>query len=169
MRVEIGSSARLQKHYRTNWTTVRRWIEEAGLPLLKSPPPNNARLIPEDFAEVCPTLSQAELGRRYKADRGVIVRWCNLLGVQPKPRGPAKPKPTLARYYRVPGQSNVTALRNYGPHDEAADVLRHHFPVYRCDDRGRQNEKGKFWRVGNAVVDGDELLVRAARYRRVAA
>ena len=58
--------------------------------------------------------------------------------------------------------------RAYGPEDQAADVLRRYGPVYRCDERGRMDTKGKLWRFGMVICDGEELIARADRRVRAA-
>lgn len=167
MRARLRGSDRLAKHYRASWETVKRWLAEAGLPPLKPQPPHNSRPVPADFAVLAPQLTQAELGRHYRAGREIIVRWCAESGVAAKERAPA-PRGTF-RLPRHPGERNVTILRNYGPEDEAADLLRPHMPIYRADERGRADPKGKFWRAGNSLLDGAELVAKAERYRRRAA
>lgn len=58
-------------------------------------------------------------------------------------------------------------LRYISMFDEAADALRRErFVVFRCDDRGRADQKGEFWRLGNTLLTPDELLQRAEKYRR---
>ncbi len=66
--------------------------------------------------------------------------------------------------------SNLLRIRASSIYDEAAGVIqRERFAVYRCEDNGKANPNGKFWRVGNVVLTPDELLERAERYRRRAA
>lgn len=163
----MGKTA-LCRHYGVSDWTIDRWARAAGVKFITGARVRMVQLRPppDDFAMLAPTMSKNALRRHYGCWIKCLERWIRETGITP---GVHTPKPKLPRYYRVPGQSNVTTLRNYGPHDEAVDILRRHFPVYRCDERGRQCEKGKLWRIGNAVADGDELLVRAARYRRAAA
>lgn len=47
--------------------------------------------------------------------------------------------------------------------DMAARHLRRDGPVYRCDEKGEANPKGKCWRYGNIVLTEVELLAKAER------
>ena len=54
--------------------------------------------------------------------------------------------------------------------DDAADVLRaERWAVYRCDEKGKADLKGRYWRAGNVILSPDDLLAKADRYRRRAA
>lgn len=155
-------------HYRVGFRQIETWVRETGASPRngRESRPEQRRKVPDDFLEIAPGLTRNLIKDHYRTNEKAVARWLLETGITPAAyTAPGK----LPRYYRVPGQSNVTVLRNYGPQDEAADILRCHMPVYRCDERGRFDQKGKLWRVGNVTVDGDELLVRAARYRSKAA
>ena len=160
MRAKLGGRDVLAAHYRTSTRTIRRWLQEAELPPLHVVPSGRGcRPVPDDFAESAARMCQADLCRYYGASREVVVRWIGESGVTPKKFTPTPWVPTRNSIVKI------AAVRNYGIQDEAADTLRRWFPVYRCDERGRQSEKGEYWRVGNSVVDGDELLASASRRR----
>lgn len=131
----------------------------------------NAQPIPADFVEQRQALRDVKkLASHYHVRRCTISKWIKELGL-PDLRKDAKhramARANAARTFRFTGMlyPKVQSLRNWSVHDEAVAVLREHMPVYRCDERGRADFTGKFWRVGNVVCDGDELLARADRYR----
>jgi hypothetical protein len=172
----------LHLHYKTGRRQVRRWLAEVNM---KAAPPSAAggRMpipAPDDFAEIAPTMSQTSLSIYYGVDHKVIRRWVKETGVssQPsrlgprlgQPRMPAAPKPKVkAANWRFAGGNKPVAVSSTSKTmlDLAADTLRRErFTVYRCDERGRFDLKGKYWRIGFSVLTGDELLERAAKYQR---
>lgn len=175
----------LAKHYKTGDTQVNRWLGEAGITAAKAsrvggrpgdPPP-------EDFASVAPTMTRSALARHYGRHFRVIERWLDILDIDalayappPKIEKPrqeklrqSKPRQIRQRGYVRPGDYQIAKTKVSTIYDDAAFVLRAYSPTYRCDERGRFNEKGKFWRMGNALMTPDELLERAERYRSRAA
>lgn len=158
----------LKAHYGVGSTRVSTWAKLTGAS------PVNGRVVritrrkpvPDDFAEIAPMMTKTALQRHYGCYWETMERWLAETGAVPCKFVPIPPKRT--GYNFRPRTRLASSSRNYTALDEAADILRHYFPVYRCDDRGLADEKGKFWRVGNVRVDGDELLARAAR-KRVAA
>lgn len=216
----------IQTHYKAGQATVYRWFAEAGIPLLGS----NRRPVPNDFAQVAPTLCLSALSKHYQTSDMVVRRWCKNTGINPARatnRGGKAPRPAPADFARVAPTMSINALsahykinargikrwieetgvaskpyiasppkprerrvsnpgamskmgrvngsklapiRVKSIYDEAADVLRRErFLVNRCNERGGYDPQGKFWRVGWSTCTPDELLVRAARYERVAA
>lgn len=165
----IEHKCALGRRYRCSVSKIDRWLSIAGVtpPCAKRGPAPNRRPVPDDFAQVAPTMLKTHLRIHYGVNQDGLDRWIGESGVFPKTfeGGAGNVRPT-----RVPGQSNLARLRNYSIHDQAADILRRDkWIVYRCDERGVQAEKGKFWRVGNVVVDGDELLARAEKKKARAA
>lgn len=175
----------LHLHYKTGRRQVRRWLAELNIkagPALGAggKPPKPA---PDDFAEIAPTMSQTSLAVYYGVDHKVIRRWVKETGVSSQlsrrgprlgqPRMPAAPKPKpKPSNWRYAGGNKPVAVSSTSKTmlDLAADVLRRErFTVYRCDDRGRFDLKGEYWRIGFSVLTGDELLERAAKYDRIAA
>lgn len=167
VREQVRSIRNLMRHYDAGPRTVRRWLTEIGAEHKPRPErPECRRPVPEDFAELAPTMTKTGLSEHYGTANKIVERWCAETGISAKRRQPRK-----RNVFTMPsnGAPTVERLRNYGIHDEAADVLRHYGPVYRCDEQGRAKERGELWRVGNVVVDGDELMARADRARRKAA
>ena len=150
--------------YGVGHSRMGTWLKKLGVSAFdaKHSRPWQFRPCPDDFAQVALTMSKTALRRHYGTSDDVIARWILHTGVQPLKVVPVPPS-----VFRMPhnGSPRVQRLKNYDRYDEAADILRKWFAVYRCDERGRLDEKGIFWRVGNIVVDRDELLARAARKR----
>lgn len=164
----------LMKHYHAGYWRMSRWLAQTGIKT-REPLSFNRIPVPADFAEIAPTLTKAELLTRYGITQyKTLNRWIEDSGVQAK-APPAKVTPIrhTGGGLKLPGYGvgyGVQLTRTTSIHDLAADVLRRErWNVNRCDERGRYAEKGKFWRVGTVVCDGDALLARAERYRRRAA
>lgn len=157
-------------HYRADDATVKRWVSETGVvPKARGRGGKQPKPAPEDFAQIAPTKGIVALAEHYGISHKTIKRWINETGIQAKPcnRGPvtAKAKQNIARI--LPRQ--IVQTRTSTIYDDAADTLRRErFPVNRCNERGGFDPKGKFWRVGWSVLTNDELLDRAARYRKAA-
>ncbi len=164
--------SKLAKHYKTSEIAVKRWIKETGVKPMKGDNPSKFKAlpVPDDFAELAPTMFNAELARHYGSSYKTIRRWLTEAGVEakhykPRPQRGSKAARSMANI--LPRQIIKTNVKSI--YDEAADALRRErFPVNRCNEKGSFNPKGKFWRVGWSVLTGDELLERAARYRRAA-
>lgn len=132
---------------------------------------------PPDFIEVRNRLGGARnVAAHYGVGRKTVDRWVKELGLPDlrfSKKFSERARVNTTRWHKrrqapLRGIRAAHRLNNYSIHDEAADTLRPHFPVYRCGKTGVADPKGKFWRVGNVVCDGDELLARAEKYRRVA-
>lgn len=177
----------LSQHYGVAPKVVRRWADEAGVTLIKGRvippakgrviPPAKRRECPADFAQMAAFLTYTGLCNHYNTGRSAVDRWVSETGATPlvfvrKP-SEAKPqagKPSRGLYHAIGISSNIAAAaKPYTAHDRAADTIRPYAAVYRCDERGKADLAGKFWRVGMVVVTPDELLERAARYERRAA
>lgn len=160
----------LRNHYRCGDTVLRRWIAETGVEPFFGTKPRCE--LPDGFAMTAPTMAHYELMAHYGVSKGVISRWLDETGTKPLRRAPViKPKPFHVSTRTDGGRgSNFVFTKTWTEYDLAADELRRNgWPVYHCDERGRANEKGKFWRAGNVVCTPDELLTRAERYRKKAA
>lgn len=176
MREKLGSIRKLAAHYGVSDHTVKKWMAKASLP------DRPKCVIPDDLIDVRKRLGGARnVAAHYGVSRTTVDRWVAELGLpdlrftteyRERARVTATKRHAKAKKFhrRMPpnGSPTLHRLNNYSIHDEAADILRPHFPVYRCGKTGLHDPKGKFWRVGNVVCDGDELLVRAAKYRRAA-
>lgn len=147
-------------HWGMDRKVVLRWFKQTGLPLPKKYRPQgyNKRPVPADFAEHAPHMTQGQLEAAYSASHGVVRRWLGDAGVSPR-----KVVVVPIARDRGPGYVNIAPSQTYGPEDAAADTLRKFGAVFRCDERGRADHKGKLWRFGNVVLTGDELIARAER------
>ena len=160
----------LKLFYKTGARQVRRWIAETGV---KAKAPDRVILVrftpaPADFTQVAPLLSRNGLAAHYGVSSTAINRWINETGAVPKVYIPVPPQSKVNRssWTRTrPGDFQIAKTRTATVFDDAADTLRRHCPVYRCDDRGRYDERGQFWRMGNALLTPGELLQRAERKR----
>lgn len=168
--------AALTRHYGVGEKVVGRWLALAGISASKPAREANPRFRPTplDFREQAGRLTLTGLRYHYDVAPETIKRWCSETGVRPqKPIRipPLPPKPRKGVVHAMGVSSNISASRRASTvHDIAADTLRRErFPVYRCDERGRADIAGSFWRVGMTVLDDDQLLAKAARYERRAA
>lgn len=125
----------------------------------------NAKPVPEDFAEVAPTMCRHRLKQHYGVKwSGTIARWLEETGVEAK-KYIAPPRNRLSQMGRVPPASDY--VRPKDEYELAADVLRkERFPVNRCNDNGLYNANGKLWRVGRNILTPEQLLEKAERYGR---
>lgn len=168
-RARTMSVADLAERYAIPRSTMGKMLKREGIiPGVRRNVPNKIP-VPADLAELAPTMTQTELSRHYGVSSDAVKRWLREEELAAKrhvptpPRAPRYNRPPL-RYVRQPGHSNVAAIKsNYTAEDHAADVLRRFGPVYRCDEKGGGDPKGKFWRVGNVVLTGAELIARAER------
>lgn len=157
-------------HYRTSNRTILRWFFEKQVPR-KVPVSHNRRPIPDDFATIAPTMTHNALSGHYGCMRETVSRWMQESGIACLPFDRTKPRfvpGTRHNVLRLPhghlAQTRVTSL-----YDDAADVLRRErFPVNRCNDKGVFDFAGKYWRVGWSIISPEELLQRAAKYRKAA-
>ncbi len=125
----------------------------------------NAQPIPEDFAEVAPTMCKYQLLRHYGVKwSGTIDRWCKESGVEAKKYvAPKRNRLSMMGRVHVPAEF----VKPKDEYEVAADVLRkERYPVNRCNDNGLYNATGKFWRVGRNVLTPEQLLEKAERYGR---
>lgn len=166
-KVDRYSRKALERVYGVSWRTVRRWLREIqGIPCRHR---IDKRLLPDDFAKLAPTMTKAELGRHYGVHIDIIYRWMRETGAEPKrysrPKRPVR-EPVVHSFTvkRGPGRppSVKRATQRAGQEEDAAQHLRRFYPwVHRSNPRGGADQKGKFWRCGNAVLAPSELLARA--------
>lgn len=165
--------SQLVKHYRTSDKAVGRWIDESGF----TPRRTVNRLVPDNWEQLCAVHTAAELTRLLVADIKVIKRWIAETKIEPVPfdrKGiiPVNRKPKSERAFKVMGSPHK-AIINTRPRsiwDDAADVLRaERWVVYRCDEKGKADQKGRYWRAGMVILTPDSLLEKADKYRRSAA
>lgn len=166
----------LARHYGVGWKRINAWLAATGIKPhdWKQSRPWQQRPVPEDFEEVAPGLSRNQIVEHYNTSAPAVDRWLAATGITPRPpvshgfrniKGNVSSLRQVFRFARG-AEPHVKALRNYDKYDEAADFMRHYGPCYRCDENGKANERGKFWRFGNVVMDREELLERAESKRR---
>ena len=151
----------LRRHYGTSGEIINRWLSETGVSAKQPGPPINKMPVPDDFAEQCARHYTAELVRHYGCSLETINRWAKESGCKPRKFR------NITNIDRMgnPPRVRIPLQRTWTEEDIAADELRRFGPVYRCDDKGRADQKGGFWRIGFGVLTGEELIARAARKR----
>lgn len=155
----------LARHYGTSYRAVQRWIAEAGVNVSfrQGVPASNRRPVPDDWEQNAPTMAKFALMKLYRTSDTVIDRWAAETGVAPKPYKPTNPLSRMGQHHRV----KIATQSPRSMAEMAADDLRRErFTIHRCNERGRFDLKGKYWRLGFSIITDDELLVRAAKYRR---
>lgn len=109
--------------------------------------------LPDDFREVSRGKTITEIARHYGTDTKAVRRWYAKAGIKQFYRGGYNiaPAPLLTK-------------RDDSPAGRAVDeCLRRLAPTYRCDDTGRANPKGTYWRHGRVVLSDAEVISRAER------
>lgn len=124
-------------------TTIKRWRIRFGLPErgLEAAP------VPDDFAEVAPTMLLKELVDHYEASSAVVYRWMRVTGV--KPKKPDAPPP-------------LTPIQRR--HLDRAYEAGHHLRKFYCPVFHLGRERGDLfgnWQVGARVMAEDEMLALA--------
>lgn len=155
-------------HYHVGERRVKSWAKRAGVQI-KLYLSLARRGVPDDFAECAAMMSRRALCRYYRAEIETVKRWLSETGINAMVYVPPQPTPRNPRPFVFGGHARTrqtSDMRQTSMFDEAADTLRRHFVVFRCDDRGRADQKGEFWRLGNTLLTPDELLQRAEKYRR---
>lgn len=161
---KVCTRKKLERIYGVGHNVIRRWCDAAGIAPLSC-----IRPVPNDFAERAQTSLKQEMRLHYNVGHDTIQRWLDETGIEALQYTPprkeratrAAPKRAVLATY-APTQARE---RHADQFDMAADELRRNrWVVYRCDDRGRANLKGAFWRAGNTILTPDELLNKAARY-----
>lgn len=120
---------------------------------------------PADLADNAATMTTSALARHYRVHHDTVERWLADTGVTPAARRRAqKPRPKAVSYAGPKSAFVGTLPRDASLEGQAADVLRRLTFVYRCGETGAADQKGRFWRYGNAVLTGPELVERAKRH-----
>lgn len=162
----------LKRHYHAKTDTIHRWLDECGIPH-GSPHIHNKRMVPDDFAQMAAMMHSAKLEEHYRAKHSIIARWLRESGIkaaQYRPpvsaerATPAK-RPSGGKRASLSLVVTTAAVRTWGEADDAANKLRKFGPVSRCDENGRFDHSGKFWRVGRVVLTDAEVIERANRRR----
>lgn len=166
--------AQLQSLYGVGERMIVKWIKATGAspPLRIHTRPSLQRPVPADFVEMAKTMSRKGLTKHYRTSLVAVNRWCAESGSEPVVRPVRQPVPKVSspRPFKFHSDGHVHRdLRRTSMYDEAADVLRRRFVVFRCGPTGKFLVDGLHWRVGNVICTPDELMQRAAKYRERAA
>lgn len=159
------SMAQLKKRYSCRSESITRWRAEAGVqPLAPGgrAPECVPTPVPDDFAQIAPTLRMFSLCAHFARSPRIVRRWIAETGIRPMER-PAAPKRNVST--RPMG---MVVKIHHDPRDhsaagQAADYLRRYGPVARCNAGGRYDPKGDHWRRGSTVLAADEIIARAKR------
>ena len=136
------------------------------------------RLKTNDYSQLsvlAETMYMAELARHYGVSYGAMCKTCHRLGVKPikqtmeqkrevAQRACATARASKPMSPRLRTQFKTSDITNHRPKyqdDLAAEYLRKFTHVYRCNDRGAPDHKGKFWRYGSTIKTPEELIDRA--------
>lgn len=130
--------------------------------------------LPANWEQLCAQHTGAELTRLLGVGFKVIKRWISETEIEPVPyerKGiiPPNRKPQAFKQLGTPHKA-IIRDKPRSIWDDAADVLRaERWAVFRCDENGKADQKGRYWRAGMVILTPDDLLSRADRYRRRAA
>ena len=128
-----------------------------------------------DLPKLAETMYMAEIARHYGVSYGSMCKTCYRLGIKPikqtieQKREVAAIACAAARAAkpmspRLRTQFKTIDITNHRPKyqdDLAAEYLRKFTHVYRCNERGSPDLKGKFWRYGGTVKTPEELIDKA--------
>lgn len=119
------------------------------------------RSVPIDFLIILRARGSLGAARYFKASLSTVTRWRRECGVKPQDRAvKSSAGKSVRRAFR---QTPLAQQRDCSAAGLAAEFLRKSSPIFRCDQRGRLNPKGKFWHRGGYVLSDDEVIVRAQR------
>jgi|GEM_PF-6846991 len=118
------------------------------------------RSCPGDFLAILRKLGSQGAAAHYRASLATVTRWRRELELRPQARmkkgiGQSRPQGFVARPLLINRDTSMAG--------QAADFLRRFGAVYRCDEAGPPNPKGKFWKRNFVVLTDDELVARAKR------
>ena len=162
---KIGIS-KARKHFTASWETVAKWADMIGMERKHHKPGarpwgDGSRIkVPEDFAELAPTMFKKELARHYNCSVNRIRRICEMTGLKTKPtvhdlakiNGPKRRGKTGNPRGRNVGGFKLTNLSspipsndNFDKYGQAARFLRRTFTnVFRCDIKLYENRPATF-------------------------
>lgn len=119
------------------------------------------RSCPDDFLSVLHRLGSQGAAKHFNASLSTVTRWRREAGMVLHER---------ARRVRSGGLPKQRGLicsgllqRDVTLPGQAADFLRQYGSVHRCNENGKPDSKGKFWRRNFSVLTDDELMGRAER------
>lgn len=168
----------LADHCGVSRNVAANWLARAGLKALPFNQQANVNLRPPppNFAKIAPTMVEAELRKHCGCSFETLKRWLRETGVKPMRyaewralnpvKKPVKPrKPSRGAIHAIGLPSHIQNERIHTIHDIAAKTLARYAPTYRCNERGKVDVVGAFFRHGMTVLTPDELLAKAERYR----
>jgi DNA-directed RNA polymerase subunit RPC12/RpoP len=120
------------------------------------------RPTPPDFVQVLKAKGSRGAAAHYHASLTTITRWRAECGLIPYAQAKRRRAPSM-RLGRSFIETPLVVHRDFSLVGQAADFLRASRPMYRCDENGRQNPKGEFWRNAFSVMTDDEMMARARR------
>lgn len=165
------------KHWRASHHTAKGWYRAAGIePARRVYPktirqPRRPKGPPENFATVARDMTLAEAAKhfgisikramRYKRELGMgVAKEHGRRASQPFRR--AMPERASVRPYRGKKMAALASQRDDSHAGQAADFMRRRgWVVFRVDDRGQPNAKGRRFQVGRLTLSIDELIEMA--------
>jgi hypothetical protein len=124
----VGAIA-ARTHYRTGWDTVVRWCVQSGL---REDIPKGK--IPDDWAQVAPTLTHAELRRKYRLSPYRLSILIAQTGVDPLPLPGRRATRSKDPVIQTPLPRVIQKPVDPERAGKAAHYLRKFYPaVHRCD------------------------------------
>lgn len=161
----------LMQHYDCDERMISRWARKTGVkPIPFNRPGSDAKadVIPADFAEQAKVKTLTGLRQHYHTDK--VKEWIKRTGIKPLTAGEYVKMQNAKRKERERIRvSNKVKARIDVVHEVAAKTLARYAPTYRCNERGKVDVVGAFFRHGMTVLTPDELLAKAERYRSKAA
>lgn len=158
-------------HYDADERMVGRWARKTGvkpIPFNRPGADAKADVIPADFAEQAKSKTLTGLRQHYRTDK--VKEWIKRTGIKPLTAGEYVKMQNAKRKERERIRvSNKVKARIGVVHEVAAKTLARYAPTYRCNERGKVDVVGAFFRHGMTVLTPDELLAKAERYRSKAA
>lgn len=158
----------LARLYRCGRSTIRKWLAEAGI-TAAAPVMNTKKPLPADLPEMAARMGRNALARHYDVSYNTMVRMLADAGLEAF-KAPVTARQGVTGYRKMTGVAKRVHMatghvsRDISTEGQAADVLRRYAAVYRCTERGAADPKGDWWRYGNVVLAGGELIERAQRH-----
>lgn len=144
----------LAEHYHCSTDLITRFRKESGVASAHSR--RESPELPADFHLVAPTLTRKQLRERYHRADPTITRWLSEAGVQHARYVPTPP-------VKIAPPKPVTAPADIARALQAAAYLGRFGPVSRCNEAGRYDPRGHYWRRGSAILCASEVIARASR------
>lgn len=164
---------RAAEEWQTGARVVKRWAQETGVQFRSLA--GHMQPAPDDWAELCARYTASGLRKKNRWGLVIITRWTKETGIAPRVYVPAQkdePKPKKRTPFEGRGMpvNGYVRTRLTSIWEDAAGILRaDRWTVFRCNERGGSDAKGRYWLVGCVICTPDDLLARAERLRRRAA